>query len=110
MSVDEAERMAAAARNVPNLVWFNYRRVPAVALAKQLVDEGRLGNVYHYRAVYLQSWGGDPARKGVWRFNRAEAGYGAIGDLLTQTHVLALLLYGDVAGMSVVFNTLDQDG
>ncbi|HZR32057.1 MAG TPA: Gfo/Idh/MocA family oxidoreductase [Terriglobales bacterium] len=105
MSVDEAERMATAARNVPNLVWFNYRRVPAVSLAKRLVDEGRLGNVYHYRSVYLQSWGADPARKGVWRFNRAEAGSGAIGDLLTHTLDLALLLNGEIEELSAMIQT-----
>jgi predicted dehydrogenase len=74
MSVEEAERMANAAQNVPTLVWFNYRRVPAIALAKKLVDEGRLGQIYHYRATYLQSWGADPASPDAWRFKQSEAG------------------------------------
>src|SRR5215472_17888726 len=85
MDLEESERIADVVRKVPNLVWFNYRRVPAIALAKRLVDEGRLGNVYHYRATYLQSWGADPARRGVWRFKQSEAGSGAMGDLLSDS-------------------------
>src|SRR5439155_18191737 len=50
MSVAEAEQMAAVVRNIPNLVWFNYRRVPAIAFAKQLISEGRLGTIFHYRS------------------------------------------------------------
>jgi len=64
MSVEEAERMADAAQNIPTLVWFNYRRVPAIALAKKLVDEGRLGQIYHYRATYLQKLGSRPNQPG----------------------------------------------
>src|SRR6266550_1669462 len=53
LSLSEAQTMAAAAKGVPNLVWFNYRRVPAVAFAKQLITEGKLGNIYHYRSYYF---------------------------------------------------------
>ncbi|HEV7223660.1 MAG TPA: Gfo/Idh/MocA family oxidoreductase, partial [Pirellulales bacterium] len=58
MNVAEGEEMVAAVEKagVPNMVWFNYRRVPAIALAKQLVDEGRIGRPFHYRATYLQDW------------------------------------------------------
>ena len=59
MNYGEALRMAEAARNVRTLVWFNYRRVPAIAFAKQLVDQGKVGQPYHYRATYLQSWAGE---------------------------------------------------
>jgi predicted dehydrogenase len=54
----ESEKMVAAVESatVPNMVWYNYRRVPAVMLAKQLVDEGRLGRIFHYRAKFLQDW------------------------------------------------------
>ena len=54
----EAEKMVAAVEKakVPNMVWYNYRRVPAVTLAKQLIDEGRLGRIFHYRAKFLQDW------------------------------------------------------
>jgi predicted dehydrogenase len=96
MSLEEAETMADAARSVPNLVWFNYRRVPAVAFAKQLVDEGRLGKPFHYRAVYLNSSGNDPAKNKAWRYQRADAGSGASGDLLSHTIDLALHLNGPI--------------
>src|SRR5215469_8148915 len=72
-NLEEARRMAEAVEDVPNLVWFNYRRVPAVALAATIVKEGRLGEIYHYRATYLQSWG-TRADANSWRFNRLEAG------------------------------------
>jgi predicted dehydrogenase len=100
MNLPEAERMAEAARKVATLVWFNYRRVPAVALAKQLVDQGKIGQPYHYRATYLQSWGGDPDRAGVWRFRQAEAGSGVVGDLLSHSLDLALLLNGAITEVS----------
>jgi predicted dehydrogenase len=93
-SVEEAERMTAAARDVPTMVWFNYRRVPAVALARQLIEEGRLGQIYHYRGLYLQSWGLNPPDIEAWRFNPAEAGSGAIGDLLSHSLDLATWLNG----------------
>ena len=54
--------MAQALRRVPNLVWFNYRRIPAVVFAKRLIDEGRIGQTYHYRATYLNQSGNDPSK------------------------------------------------
>jgi predicted dehydrogenase len=105
MSVEEAEGMASAAQNVPTLVWFNYRRVPAIALAKKLVDEGRLGQIYHYRATYLQSWGADPASPDAWRFKRSEAGSGAMGDLLSHSIDLALMLNGSIGEVSALVHT-----
>jgi len=105
MNLPEAKRMAEAARKVPTLVWFNYRRVPAIALAKQLVDEGKIGKPYHYRATYLQSWGGDPERAGVWRFRKADAGSGVMGDLLSHSLDLALLLNGKIAEVSSLLET-----
>ncbi|MGD0158108.1 MAG: Gfo/Idh/MocA family oxidoreductase [Terracidiphilus sp.] len=95
-SVKEAEHMIEAARNVLTLVWFNYRRVPALAFARQLVEEGRLGQVYHYRAIYLQSWGRSPADPAAWRFNPDEAGSGALGDLLSHSFDLATWLNGPI--------------
>lgn len=94
-SVAAAERMAQAARNVPTLVWFNYRRVPAVMFAHQLVAQGRIGQVYHYRALYLQSWG-RTADDTSWRFNPGEAGSGVIGDLLSHSLDLATWLNGPI--------------
>ena len=105
MNLPEAKRMAEAARKVPTLVWFNYRRVPAIALAKQLVEQGKIGKPYHYRATYLQSWGGDPERAGVWRFRKADAGSGVMGDLLSHSLDLALLLNGKIAEVSSLLET-----
>lgn len=105
MNVDEAQRMAEAARNVSNLVWFNYRRVPAIALAKQLIDGGKLGDIYHYRAAYLQSWGANPARSDSWRFEQSQAGSGAIGDLLSHLIDTALMLNGAISEVSATTHT-----
>lgn len=71
---------ARKAKRVKTFVWYNYRRCPAVALAHQLVKEGRIGRVYHVRATYLQSWGG-PSTPMLWRFDKDSAGSGAHGDL-----------------------------
>jgi len=94
ISTEETARMAAAVRDRPNMVWFNYRRVPAVALAKRMVDEGKIGRVFHYRAQYLQEWGNDPTRPPNWKTSRAGAGSGVVGDLMTHSLDLALWLNG----------------
>jgi predicted dehydrogenase len=104
-SVAEAERMTEAARNVPTLVWFNYRRVPAVALARQLIEQGKVGETYHYRALYLQSWGMDPADPGAWRFNPEEAGSGVLGDLLSHSLDLATWLNGPISDLCAQVHT-----
>ena len=97
MSLEEAHKMADAARGVPNLVWFNYRRIPAVAFARQLVAEGKLGQAFHYRAVYLNSSGVDSSKTKAWRYHREQAGSGASGDLLSHSIDLALLLNGPIS-------------
>jgi len=109
LNLEEARRMAEAARKVPNLVWFNYRRVPAIALAKRLVQEGRVGTPYHYRATYLQSWGPDPRRLGIWRFRKSDAGSGAMGDLLSHALDLGLLLNGPITEITGMLNTFIPD-
>ncbi len=79
----DARIMRDAARKAPHnktFVWYSYRRVPAVALAHQLVKEGRIGRIYHVRAYYLQDWAG-PDVPLVWRFNKEQAGSGSHGDL-----------------------------
>ncbi len=101
----EAEQMAEAARKVPNLVWYNYRRVPAIALAKQLVEQGKIGQPYHYRATYLQSWGADLQREDAWRFRKPLAGSGAMGDLLSHSLDLALLLNGPIVELTSILQT-----
>lgn len=106
VSAAEGARMAAAARRVPTMVWYNYRRVPAVAFSRQLIEEGRLGRIFHYRAVYLQEWGNDPARPPNWKTDKAEAGSGVLGDLLSHLVDTALWLNGgirEVTAMQATF-------
>jgi len=108
MNSDEAREMVKAVKkaNVINMVCFNYRRVPAVALAKQLVDEGKIGEIFHIRAVYLQDWIIDPDFPLVWRLKKEIAGSGAHGDLNAHIIDLARYLVGDfneVVGMDKTF-------
>src|SRR5919108_65285 len=105
VSLEEAEHMAKAAHQVPNMVWFNYRRVPAVAFAKKLIDEGRLGESFHYRALYLNQSGNDPAKASGWRYQRIHAGSGAMGDLLAHSIDTALYLNGPIAQLFAMTHT-----
>ncbi len=84
----------AAKNGVKTFVWFNYRRAPAVALAHRLVKEGRIGRIFHVRAAYLQDWGG-PATPLVWRFQSAQAGSGAHGDLNAHIIDMARFITGE---------------
>ena len=77
-------------RKSKTFVWYTYRRVPAVALAHQLVKEGRIGRIYHIRAFYLQDWAG-PGVPLVWRFNKEQAGSGSHGDL--NAHIIDMVRY-----------------
>jgi myo-inositol 2-dehydrogenase/D-chiro-inositol 1-dehydrogenase len=104
-SMEEAEAMVKAASPVPNLVWFNYRRVPAVALAKRMIDAGRLGQIYHYRGLYLNESGNDPSKAAGWRYFRAEAGSGASGDLLSHSLDLATYLNGPITALTGMTRT-----
>jgi predicted dehydrogenase len=110
LDAPQAYKMAAEAkkRGLPNMVWFNYRRCPAVALARKMIDEGALGRIYHFRAVYLQDWLSDPDRAFSWRLDKNEAGSGAHGDLNAHLIDLARYLVGEfkeVAGHSHTFVT-----
>ncbi len=105
VSAAEGARMAEAVRGLPNMVWFNYRRVPAVAFARQLIDEGRIGRVFHYRATYLQQSGNDPSRPPSWKTDRAIAGSGVIGDLLSHLVDTALYLNGPIRELSAMAET-----
>jgi len=91
-----AMTQAVARAGVPNMVWFNYRRVPAVAFAAELIERGDLGRLFHYRAAYLQEWGTDPSRPPNWKLSRAEAGSGVNGDLNSHLIDTALLLAGPI--------------
>ncbi|MGQ0572131.1 MAG: Gfo/Idh/MocA family protein [Armatimonadota bacterium] len=98
MNVTQALEMAAAAKRagVRHGVAFNYRRVPAVTLARRMIDEGRLGRLYHFRATYLQDWLLDPQVPLTWRLQREQAGSGTLGDLLSHNIDLARFLVGEI--------------
>jgi myo-inositol 2-dehydrogenase/D-chiro-inositol 1-dehydrogenase len=112
---DEARAMVKAVESagVPNSVWYNYRRVPAVVLIKQLLDEGRFGQVFHYRAKFLQDWtiskdlpqGGE----GLWRLDISVAGSGVTGDLLAHNIDTALWLNGPVAEVTAMTETFVKE-
>ncbi|MES9542097.1 MULTISPECIES: Gfo/Idh/MocA family oxidoreductase [unclassified Actinomadura] len=110
-SVAEAEAMAAAAerargRGVRSMVGFNYRRVPAVTLARRLVGEGRIGAVRHVRAQYLQDWLADPQAPFTWRMDRDRAGTGALGDIGAHIIDTAQFVTGQsLVGVSAVMDT-----
>jgi predicted dehydrogenase len=100
-TVAEAEEMTAAAqaaerRGVWSMVAFNYRRTPALALARRLVAEGRLGRLHHIRAQYLQDWIVDPEFPLVWRLQKDKAGSGALGDIAAHSIDLARFLVGEI--------------
>ena len=97
-TLDEAREMlaAAGASGTVNMVCFNYRRVPAVQLAKKLIDEGRIGEIRHWRAVYLQDFILDPEFPLIWRFQKEVAGSGALGDLGAHIIDLAHFLVGPI--------------
>jgi predicted dehydrogenase len=111
----EAELMSAAAdaafpSGARAMVGFNYRRVPAIALARQLVEQGRIGTLRHVRAVYLQDWLVDPDSPLTWRMQADQAGSGALGDLGAHIVDLARFLTGDeIAGVSAVSATFVEE-
>ena len=115
MNTAEGEEMCQAVESagVANMVWYNYRRVPSVMLAKQLIDEGRLGRIFHYRAVFLQDWtisaelpqGGEA----LWRLDIDAAGSGVTGDLLAHCIDTALWLNGGISSVSAMTETFIKE-
>lgn len=115
MNGDEGLKMVQAVEKakVPNMVWYNYRRVPAVTFAKQLIDEGRLGRIFHYRAKFLQDWtisadlpqGGT----GLWRLDVAASGSGVTGDLLAHCIDTALWLNGGMDTVNAMTETFVKE-
>jgi myo-inositol 2-dehydrogenase/D-chiro-inositol 1-dehydrogenase len=111
----EAKEMVDAVEKagVPNTVWYNYRRVPAVTLIKQLLDEGKFGRIFHYRAKFLQDWtisqdlpqGGE----GLWRLDVSVAGSGVTGDLLAHNIDTALWLNGPITEVSALTETFIKE-
>jgi len=115
MNGAEGQKMVEAVEKakVPNMVWYNYRRVPAVTFAKRLIDDGRLGRIFHYRAKFLQDWtisadlpqGGT----GLWRLDAAAAGSGVTGDLLAHCIDTAIWLNGNVATVNAMTETFIKE-
>ncbi len=114
-TAEEAREMVKAVESagVPNMVWYNYRRVPAMMLLKQLLDENRFGRIFHYRSQFLQDWtisrdlpqGGE----GLWRLDSAVAGSGVTGDLLAHNIDMALWLNGPIVEVSAMTETFIKE-
>ncbi len=115
MDAQEGEQMVQAVQKagVRNMVWYNYRRVPAVTLAKQLIDEGRLGRIFHYRAVFLQDWtiSADVPQGGTatWRLDAEAAGSGVTGDLLAHCIDTAIWLNGPMTNVTAMTETFVKE-
>jgi len=115
MNTPEGEEMVAAVEKagVPNTVWYNYRRAPAVTLAKQLIDNGKLGRIFHYRANFLQDWtiSADLPQGGaaLWRLDAAAAGSGVTGDLLAHCIDTALWLNGGITNVTAMTETFIKE-
>jgi predicted dehydrogenase len=115
MNNAEAEEMTRAVEQagVANMVWFNYRRVPAISLAKQLCDEERIGRPFHYRATYLQDWTISPdvpqGGAALWRLDAGVAGSGVTGDLLAHSIDTAMWLNGPIARVTARTETFIKE-
>ena len=115
MNAAEGEEMCQAVEEagVANTVWYNYRRVPAVTLAKNLIDEGRLGRIFHYRAQFLQDWtiSSDLPQGGeaLWRLDAAAAGSGVTGDLLAHCIDTAIWLNGGIDSVTAMTETFIKE-
>jgi predicted dehydrogenase len=115
MNGAEGDKMVAAVEKakVANMVWYNYRRVPAVTFAKQLIDQGKLGRIYHYRAKFLQDWTINPdlpqGGTALWRLDIAAAGSGVSGDLLAHCLDTAIWLNGGVASVTAMTETFVKE-
>ena len=96
---------AAARAAVKHMCAFNYRFVPAVRLARNMIEAGELGDIYHFRGRYLQEWIIDPQFERVWRLDRSTAGSGALGDLGAHVIDLARFLVGEIAAVSAMTRT-----
>ena len=110
-SLEEARMMQAAIERagVVGFVNFNYRRVPAVQLARQLIESGQIGEIRHWRAVYLQDWIVDPEFALVWRLRKEEAGSGSLGDIGAHIADLARFLVGEIEEVNGLLTTFIKE-
>lgn len=106
-TIDDARRMVDAAEKagVVTAVAFNYRRTPAVALAKKYIEEGAIGRILNFRGTYLQDWSADPDSPLSWRFQKDIAGSGAVGDIGSHVVDLARYLVGEISEVTSVVST-----
>ena len=107
----EARTMADAAREagVIHMVAFNYRRTPGVAMAKKLIDEGRIGKILNFRGTYLQDWSADPSGPLSWRFQKKVAGSGTVGDIGTHVVDFARYLVGEISSVNAMVHTFVKE-
>jgi predicted dehydrogenase len=110
-TADESFEMyrRVSATGVKHMCAFNYRFVPAVRLARELIEAGEIGEIYHFRSSYLQDWILDPVFAKVWRLDRSIAGSGALGDLGAHIIDLSRFLVGEVASVSGALRTFIED-
>lgn len=110
-TADESYEMwrAAVAAGIKHMCGFNYRFVPAVRLAKEMIDAGELGEIYHFRGRYLQEWIVDPQFEMVWRLQKEVAGSGALGDLGAHAIDMARFLVGEISAVSALTRTFISD-
>lgn len=106
-TIEEARAMLKAVEEagVIHMINFNYRKCPAIALAKQIIEEGRIGQIYHFRGCYLQDWIVDPSFPLVWRLDKKIAGSGALGDLGAHLIDLARYLVGEITEVVGMWET-----
>ena len=111
MDVAECEKMVAAVKKnkVVNMVCHNYRRIPAIAHAKKMIEEGTLGEIFHYRARYAQDWIVDPKFPLVWRLQKSVSGSGTHGDINAHIIDLARYLVGEFKEVSGLMNTFIKE-
>ena len=110
-TVSEAKAMLSAVTKagVVHMLCHNYRRAPAVMLARQIIKDGRLGRIYHYRGTYLQDWIVDPKFPLVWRLRKEVAGTGALGDLAAHSIDLARFLVGEITEVTAALETFVKE-
>lgn len=104
---EESKAMYDAVKNTElvHMVAFNYRRTPAVVLAKKYIDEGAIGRITNFRGTYLQDWSADPSSPLSWRFQKSIAGSGALGDIGTHVIDMARYLVGEVSSVNALMST-----
>ncbi len=114
-NVSEGREMVDAVEKagVKNTVWYNYRRLPAVTLAKKIIDSGKLGKIFHYRSNFLQDWTINPelpqGGEGLWRMDKSVAGSGVTGDLLAHCIDAAMWLNGGITEVSALTETFVKE-